>query len=95
MEARAHSRETYAEAGEVSWVEQDLLDCSLNFKYSFQRTPSHGPSPLRNKKEKPRVCIVGAGLAGLRCAEILIEDGVEVTILEARDRLGGRVSFNG
>ena len=31
-------------------------------------------------------------MAGLRCAEILIEKGVRVTILEARDRLGGRVS---
>lgn len=40
------------------------------------------------------MCIIGAGLAGLRCAEILIGDDIEVTILEARDRLGGRVSFS-
>jgi heterodisulfide reductase subunit A-like polyferredoxin len=95
MEARAHSRETYVEAGQVSWMEQDLLDCSRDFKSSFKHTPSNSHLPSRNNKKKPRVCIVGAGLAGLRCAEILIEDGVEVTILEARDRLGGRVSCNG
>lgn len=28
---------------------------------------------------------------GLRCAEVLIERGVKVTILEGRDRIGGRV----
>lgn len=41
----------------------------------------------------PEVCIVGAGMAGLRCAELLIEGGLQVTIFEARDRLGGRVRF--
>ncbi len=40
----------------------------------------------------PHVCIVGAGIAGLRCAEVLIQHGIRVTILEARDRIGGRVS---
>ncbi|TAQ90828.1 hypothetical protein B7494_g874 [Chlorociboria aeruginascens] len=32
----------------------------------------------------------GAGISGLRCAEILLEKGYQVTILEARDRIGGR-----
>ncbi|KAJ5103397.1 hypothetical protein N7532_003926 [Penicillium argentinense] len=42
-------------------------------------------------KAKPRVGIVGAGIAGLRCADILIQNGARVTILEARGRIGGRV----
>ncbi|KAJ5341179.1 hypothetical protein N7541_010303 [Penicillium brevicompactum] len=37
------------------------------------------------------VGIIGAGLSGLRCADILIQNGARVTILEARDRIGGRV----
>jgi hypothetical protein len=39
----------------------------------------------------PHVCVVGAGIAGLRCADILLQSNVRVTILEARNRLGGRV----
>jgi len=39
-----------------------------------------------------RVCIVGAGMAGLRTADVLLQHGAQVTILEARNRVGGRVS---
>jgi NAD(P)-binding Rossmann-like domain len=41
--------------------------------------------------ERANLCIVGTGIAGLRCATILHENGFDVTILEARSRVGGRV----
>src|SRR6201996_1518332 len=38
-----------------------------------------------------RVVVVGAGFAGLAAADALRARGAEVTVLEARDRVGGRV----
>lgn len=38
-----------------------------------------------------RVVVVGAGFAGLACASELAARGIDVTVLEARARVGGRV----
>ena len=38
-----------------------------------------------------KVIVVGAGLAGLTCAKVLVEGGAEVVVLEASDGVGGRV----
>jgi len=37
------------------------------------------------------VIVVGAGMAGLAAARTLHDEGLEVVVLEARDRLGGRI----
>ncbi|MDJ0568498.1 MAG: FAD-dependent oxidoreductase [Pleurocapsa sp. MO_192.B19] len=40
---------------------------------------------------QPSVLVLGAGLSGLYSALLLEQQGFKVTVLEARDRLGGRV----
>ncbi len=53
-----------------------------------------GLVPL-GRDSKKRVVVVGAGFAGLACAYELVAAGYDVTLLEARERVGGRVlSFN-
>lgn len=41
--------------------------------------------------EPTRIIVVGAGFAGLACANALATAGVDVVVLEALERLGGRV----
>ena len=43
------------------------------------------------KASKRKIIVVGAGVAGLAAARELIRRGFSVTVLEARDRIGGRV----
>lgn len=45
---------------------------------------------MESKKER-KVTVIGAGLAGLSAAFDLHRDGWKVTVLEARERVGGRV----
>lgn len=44
----------------------------------------------RNLDADPDVAIVGAGSAGIAAARRLLASGLTVTVLEARDRMGGR-----
>jgi monoamine oxidase len=43
------------------------------------------------RESAPRVVIIGAGLSGLAAAFELARGGADVTVLEARNRVGGRV----
>jgi len=45
----------------------------------------------RSKRGARRVIVIGGGFSGLACAHELRSAGWQVTVLEARDRVGGRV----
>ncbi|CAD6186514.1 unnamed protein product [Caenorhabditis auriculariae] len=48
--------------------------------------------PVLPQEEKKKVIVIGAGAAGLSAATQLISFGFDVTIVEGRNRIGGRVS---
>ncbi|KAF6205456.1 hypothetical protein GE061_019629 [Apolygus lucorum] len=47
--------------------------------------------PLPTKKQG-RVIVIGAGIAGLAAAQQMQQFGMDVIVLEARDRVGGRIA---
>ena len=49
------------------------------------------PATVVADPQKTQVVVVGAGIAGLAAAKDLQESGYEVTVLEASNRIGGRI----
>lgn len=46
---------------------------------------------MNNKNQPLPIYIIGAGMAGIACAKQLKQAGKNVIVLEARDRMGGRI----
>ncbi|KAI1081340.1 FAD/NAD(P)-binding domain-containing protein [Whalleya microplaca] len=72
---------------QYSVVELNVADISEN----PTSAPMIGARRARSTGRKPHIGVVGAGFAGLRCTDVLLKHGFEVTLLEGRNRLGGRV----
>lgn len=49
------------------------------------------PQTTMAAKSNKAIAIVGAGVSGLRCADVLLQNGFQVAVFEGRDRVGGRV----
>jgi monoamine oxidase len=58
---------------------------------SLPSAPSPATAAAGTRARRVDVVVVGAGLAGLTAARRLVRAGRSVTVLEARDRVGGRV----
>ncbi|KAK5124710.1 hypothetical protein LTR85_001423 [Meristemomyces frigidus] len=88
MESKAHYG--YLDSAGMSRIQQDLqLPAAQAEQGDSDRDMLRAATAARRQIS---IGIVGAGFAGLRCADLLLQHGCKVTIFEARDRLGGRVA---
>lgn len=55
------------------------------------RSGQYAARRLLDRAQPRTVVVVGAGMAGAAAAHVLQQAGVEVRVLEARDRIGGRI----
>ena len=70
--------------------EVDEHDVGSRSRPICRRTRSES-SPTKRARPVTDVVVLGAGLAGLAAARDLVAGGADVVVLEARDRVGGRV----
>ena len=73
------------EAVTIGQVEKYISDTALENGWK--------PQKLTNKKLNFHISIIGAGPAGLACAETLIRRGVNCTVYDRYDEIGGLLTY--
>ena len=67
------------------------IRCTQNPSMGEEWRRGWHPESIPSLRQPAEVAIIGAGTAGLECARALGQRGAQVTLLEARRELGGRV----
>lgn len=70
---------------------RDFLQTTLVASAGILAGCATTPRGFVSKPGAKRVAVIGAGFGGLACAYELLRLGYDVSVLEARDRVGGRV----
>ena len=87
--SRRNSSRIYRDLRSIRLHSLDIFRLTRRLSAMAARsTPTIPASP----SSRPHIGIVGAGLSGLRCADILLQYGFKITIIEGRSRIGGRVN---
>lgn len=88
-----HSRRSLLQSSAVLAVTATTTaGCSADEPRGRRGTDAPEPRPADGdaRVERHQVVVIGAGLAGLSAARELAVDGIDVVVIEARDRVGGR-----
>ncbi len=73
-----------------NFVQLLALGGSANLLGACEAMPSAPRAPSSSDRSAD-VLVIGAGIAGLRAAEVLVASGRRVIVIEARTRVGGRI----
>lgn len=88
--ASRHPEAPMSRASEVRWTRRQVT-WGVAPLAAASLLPACGDDDDSTSEPRARVAVVGAGLAGLHCAHRLHQSGVDVTVLEAASRVGGRI----
>jgi monoamine oxidase len=98
--AREHA-EASRRGVEVAKVREEWAAASLERRRFLQAAGAAAGAALISRSRtakaansKPKIAIVGAGIAGLTAALTLQDEGLACTIYESSDRIGGRMHSN-
>ncbi|KAE8709979.1 putative polyamine oxidase 4 [Hibiscus syriacus] len=70
------------------------MESSDKINRQFNEDVCYPNGGVRRQAKSPSVIVIGAGMAGISAAHALHEASIQVTVLESRDRIGGRVHTN-
>jgi monoamine oxidase len=88
-EERAHRQPPGVAARPIT--RRDFLRGAGAAAAGLAAAPLFGPLVVRGARARDaRVVVIGAGVAGLRCAHLLRQSGITAQVYEAADRVGGR-----
>lgn len=79
------TRREFLKIGSIGTASAFALACGL-----FQDSQENN-MPQSNDSHQAKVIVIGAGIAGLAAAKTLADKNINVMILEARNRIGGRI----
>ncbi|MFI4937670.1 MAG: flavin monoamine oxidase family protein [Candidatus Berkiellales bacterium] len=74
----------------ISSISQKNVKDLFNY-YQFLTQHKNQAVGLPSKNDRPTIIVLGCGLSGITAAKELTEHGFNVLMLEARDRIGGRI----
>ncbi|KAF8048807.1 hypothetical protein N665_2397s0003 [Sinapis alba] len=67
------------------------MDKKICFPHDLPEDTISALVPKQKKVVQPSVVVIGSGISGLAAARNLCESSFKVTVLESRDRIGGRI----
>lgn len=85
------SRRDFLKAAAIGTASAVALSCGLIESQTPPQLPDLDPDSVTSTSTTANILVIGAGISGLAAARTLTDKGYSVIVLEARNRIGGRI----